>query len=73
MARSEAQKRADKKYAESEKNNYTTISARITKAQAEKCRETAEKNGITVSKLAVLSILYCIENNIDFTEIGNKC
>ncbi len=63
--RSEAQKRADKKYRESEKNNYTSISAGMTKEQALLCKGYAEKIGITPSKFALNAMLYCIENNID--------
>ena len=63
--RSEAQKRADKKYRESAKNNYTAISAGMTKEQAALCKSYAEKINLTPSKFALKAMLYCIENNID--------
>ncbi len=63
--RSEAQKRADKKYRKSEKNNYTSISSGMTKEQAALCKEYASKMGITPSRFALSAMLYCIENNID--------
>ncbi len=66
IMRSEAQKKADKKYRESEKNNYTAISSGMTKAQADTCKEYAAKIGLSPSKFALNAMLYCIENNIDF-------
>ena len=69
--RTEAQKKADQKYRASPKNNYTSISAGMTKDQAEKCREYAQKNGITPSRFAVNAMLYCIEHNITFNNKEN--
>lgn len=64
--RSEAQKKADKKYRQSEKNNYTAISSGMTKEQAALCKEYAAKIGLTPSKFALSAMLYCIENGIEF-------
>ena len=66
MMRSEAQKKADQKYRASPKNNYTSISAGMTKEQAEMCKEYAQKYNMTPSRFAVNAMLYCIENNITF-------
>ena len=66
--RSEAQKKADQKYRASPKNNYTSISAGMTKEQAELCKSYAKKLNITPSKFAVCSMIYCIENNITFND-----
>ncbi len=65
MARSEAQKRADKKYAETHEINYTTIGTRVEKKKAEIIKASAVELGISPSKFLLLSALYCIENNID--------
>ncbi|MBQ8842351.1 MAG: hypothetical protein IJZ65_06970 [Ruminiclostridium sp.] len=66
MARSEAQKRADKKYAETHEINYTTIGMRVEKKKAEIIKEQAVKQGVSPSKFLLLAATYCIENNIDF-------
>ena len=63
--RSEAQKKADKKYRESEKNKYTAISSGMTKEQADLCKGYAAKIGLSPSKFALNAMLYCIKNNID--------
>lgn len=64
--RSEAQKRADKKYAQSDKCKYKTISVRLRIDQAEKIQSVAEKTNKTVSKYVLSCVLYCIENGITF-------
>lgn len=66
--RTEAQKKADQKYRASPKNNYTSISAGMTKEQSNLCKEYAQKIGITPSRFAVNAMLYCIEHNITFKE-----
>ena len=65
MARSEAQKRADKKYAETHEINYTTIGTRVEKKKAELIKSEAAKQGVSPSKFLLLAATYCIENNID--------
>lgn len=69
--RSEAQKRADKKYAQSDKCKYKTISVRLRIDQAEKIQEVAEQSKTTTSKYVLKCALYCIENNIDL-DLSNK-
>lgn len=64
--RSEAQKRADKKYLETHEINQTTISTRVEKKKAEEIRTEAERQGMTASKYLLSAVLYCIENNIRF-------
>ncbi len=64
--RSEAQKRADKKYSQSDKCKYKTISVRLRIEQSEKIQSTAEQNGMTLSKYVLNCALYCIENNVVF-------
>lgn len=70
--RTEAQRKADRKYRASEKNNYTSISAGMTKEQAEQCRDYAKKIGVTPSRFALNAMIYCIENNITFDNKENK-
>ena len=65
MARSEAQKRADKKYAETHEMNYTTIGMRVEKKKAELIKAEAARLGISPSKFLLLATTYCMENNID--------
>lgn len=69
--RSEAQKRADKKYAQSDKCKYKTISVRLRIDQAEKIQSIAEQNSTTTSKYVLGCALYCIENNITL-DLKNK-
>lgn len=64
--RSEAQKRADKKCAQSDKCKYKTISVRIHVDQAAKIQNAADQSGTTVSKYVLNCALYCLENNITF-------
>lgn len=64
--RSEAQKRADKKYFETHEINHTTISAKVEKKKAEEIKTEAQKQGITASKYLLLAASYCMEHNITF-------
>lgn len=68
MARSEAQKRADKKYQESNKYHYKTISTKVHIDKIEKIAEAANKAGVSTSKFLVLSAEYCIDNNVKFND-----
>ncbi|MBP3857309.1 MAG: hypothetical protein IK990_17025 [Ruminiclostridium sp.] len=68
MPRSEAQKRAEKKYQQSEKFQYTTIAARLKKDMAAQIQKTAEEKGLSVSRYLLLSAKYCMENNIDIKD-----
>lgn len=64
--RSEAQKRADKKYYETHETNHATISTKVEKSKAEAIKAEAQKQGITASKYLLLAVTYCMENNINF-------
>ena len=66
--RSEAQKRAERKYQNSDKYDYTTIAAKTTKDIAGECRSYAEKMGITPSRFSVKAMLYCIRKNVTFDD-----
>ena len=62
MPRSEAQKRADKKYHE---KKYKTFSVNAKLDEYKMIAEYCEKNGISKNSLVLNSVKYCIENNID--------
>ena len=68
MPRSEAQKKDDKKYQNSEKCKYKTVGARLHVDNIANIEAAAEKNGITISKFLTLSALYCANNNIKFDD-----
>ena len=68
MPKSEAQKRAEKKYQQSEKFQYTTVAARLKKDAAAKIQKAAEEKGLSVSRYLLLSAKYCMENNIDIKD-----
>ena len=62
MPRSEAQKRADRKYAAKTYKNLQ-VSARI--ADYEKIDKYSKDNNISKAQLIIKSVMYCIDNNID--------
>lgn len=62
MPRSEAQKRADKKYHD---KKYRTFSVNAKVDEYEMIAKYCEKNGISKNALLLNSARYCIENNID--------
>lgn len=66
--RSEAQKRADKKYRESGKDKYKTIGAVMHADNMEKIKEIALANGLSASKYTTHAALYCAINNIDLSD-----
>lgn len=70
--RSEAQKRADKKYAQSDKCKYKTISVRLHVDQATQIQDAAEQNGTTVSKYLLNCALYCVNNDVAFDTLDNE-
>ena len=68
MPRSEAQKRADKKYHE---KKYRTFSVNAKIDEYEMIEEYCKKNGISKNSLLLNSAKYCIENNIDLKKQKN--
>lgn len=66
--RSEAQKRADKKYRELGKDKYRNLSAKIHIDSIEKIKKIALANGLTPSKYTARAVFYCANNNIDLSE-----
>lgn len=66
--RSEAQKRADKKYRESGKDKYRNVSTKVHIDKIEKLKRIALKSGLTVSRYLVRSAFYCANNNIDLSD-----
>lgn len=65
--RTEAQKRANKKYHDKTYRTFT-VNAKI--AEYEKISEYCDKNDISKAQLLLRSALYCIDNDIDLS--GNK-
>ena len=66
--RSDAQKKAAKKYRESGKDKYKTIGAVMHADNMEKIKEIAQANGLSASKYTTRAALYCAINNIDLSE-----
>ncbi len=66
MPRSEAQKKADKNYKNSDKNQYKTIGCSLHKEQAQNIENYAKNQGLTISKFLLQSAIYCMDNNIKF-------
>lgn len=66
--RSDAQKKAAKKYRESGKDKYKTIGAVMHADNMEKIKEIAQANGLSASKYTTRAALYCALNNIDLSE-----
>ena len=70
--RTEAQKKADKKYRESGKDKYKTIGTRLHINSIEKLMLIAQKNGLSVSGYTARAIFYCANNNIDLSQYDEK-
>lgn len=66
--RSDAQKKAAKKYKESGKDKYKTIGAVMHADNMEKIKEIAKANGLSASKYTTRAALYCALNNIDLSD-----
>ena len=66
--RSEAQKRADKKYRESGKDKYKTAGVKMHEDNLKKIKEFAAASGLTFSKYMSRAAYYCALNNIDLTK-----
>ncbi len=65
--RSEAQRRADKKYRESGKDMYKVLGAKMHINSIEKIKKIALKQGLTPSKFATRAVFYCANNDIDLS------
>jgi len=63
--RSEAQKRADKKYYA---KNYKNLQVSVKISDYNDIDEYCKKNNISKANLIVNSVKYCIENNIDLSD-----
>lgn len=70
--RTEAQRKADKKYRESGKDKYKTISTRLHIDSIEKLKLIAQKNGLSASGYTARAIFYCANNNIDLSQYDEK-
>ncbi len=66
MPRSEAQKRADKKYHD---KKYKTFSVNAKADEYELIDEFCKRNGISKNALLLKSTKYCIKNNIDINNL----
>lgn len=66
--RSEAQKRADKKYKESGNYKYKTIGVKIHSDNLDQLASIASSSSLTVPKYMARAAFYCAINNIDLTE-----
>ena len=66
--RSEAKKRADKKYQQSEKYKYKTAGVKMHEDNLKKIAEIAKASNLTISKYMARAAYYCALNNIDLTE-----
>ena len=63
--RSEAQKRADKKW---RNENMKNVSCTMRKEKAQEMRNYAENNGLTLANFARLAMQYCKNNNINLQQ-----
>ncbi len=70
--RSEAQKRAAKKYRESGKDKYRNLNTVIHVDNVEKIKSIALNSGLTPSKYIARAVFYCVNNNIDLSEYDEK-
>ena len=68
--RSEAQKRADKKYKEAGKDMYKVLGAKMHVNSIEKIKKIALKQGLTPSKFAARAVYYCVNNEIDLSDFS---
>ncbi len=70
--RSEAQKRADKKYRDLGKDKYRNLSTKIHINNIEKIKRIALNSGLTPSKYTARAVFYCVNNNIDLSEYDEE-
>lgn len=69
--RSEAQRRADKKYRESGKDMYKVLGAKMHINSIEKIKKIALMQGLTPSKFATRAVFYCANNDIDLSDYSD--
>lgn len=62
---SEARRKANKKY---DKLNMDTIGIKYKREIIQRIKQYAKDKNISINKLCINSVLYCIENNIDLTD-----
>lgn len=70
--RTEAQKRADKKFRELGRDKYKNLSTVIHVDNVEKIKKVALNSGLTLSKYIARAVFYCVNNNIDLSEYDEK-
>ena len=66
--RTEAQKRADKKYKDSGKYKYKNLAIKIHEDNLAKLKEIASLSNLTAPKFAIRAAFYCAINNIDLSD-----
>lgn len=69
--RSEAQRRADKKYKESGKDKYKTLGVVMHSDNINKVRETALSQNLSPSKFAARAVYYCVNNDVDLSDYND--
>lgn len=70
--RTEAQKRADKKYRDSGKYKYKNLAIKIHEDNLAKLKEIASSSNLTAPKYAIRAAFYCANNNIDLSQYDEK-
>lgn len=70
--RTEAQKKADKKYRESGKDKYKTVATRLHVDNVEKIKRISLKNGLSTSGYITRAVFYCANNDIDLSQYNEK-
>ncbi len=70
--RTEAQKKADKKYRESGKDKYKTIATRLRADNVEKLKRISLKSGLSTSGYITRAVFYCANNDIDLSQYDEK-
>ncbi len=70
--RSEAQKRADKKYRDLGKDKYKNLCLKIHEDNLDKLKNIAASKNLTASKYALRAAFYCANNNIDLSQYDKK-
>ena len=70
--RSDAQKRADKKYKEAGKDKYKTLGISMHSDNIGKVRETALSQKLSASKFAARAVYYCVNNKIDLSDCNEE-